>query len=175
MKNNIFDGLSTESPLMFYSSEYINRDHRFAIYNNNFRVSPGAAMGAEHSFVECRIANYNYKDTANIYLVNNIFQGNGTSAFLKCQDDFAVYSDYNLLHNFNTYMGGQGTIIGTDHTITDDPLFIDDELHVEAGSPAIDRGTGPTLFPGIPETDKEGVSRPQGSAYDIGAYEKLQE
>jgi hypothetical protein len=38
---------------------------------------------------------------------------------------------------------------------------------VQAGSPAID--TGVTLA--VVTTDIEGTSRPQGSSYDIGAYE----
>lgn len=41
-------------------------------------------------------------------------------------------------------------------------------LALPAGSPAIDAGTNA----GCPPTDQRGVSRPQGSACDIGAYER---
>jgi hypothetical protein len=40
---------------------------------------------------------------------------------------------------------------------------------LEAGSPAIDHGG--TSINGCPPTDQRGISRPQGPACDIGAYE----
>ena len=40
-------------------------------------------------------------------------------------------------------------------------------LHLKAGSPAIDAGTSS----GAPSVDFDGVSRPQGAGYDVGAYE----
>ena len=58
-----------------------------------------------------------------------------------------------------------------DHNMVDgDPRFRDPEgndFHLQAGSPAIDAGVA------IPEvrTDFDGVPRPQGKAYDRGAYE----
>ncbi len=44
-----------------------------------------------------------------------------------------------------------------------------DDYDLAAGSPAIDAGLNAASF-GV-TTDLEGVSRPQGSAYDVGAYE----
>jgi hypothetical protein len=41
------------------------------------------------------------------------------------------------------------------------------DFHLASGSIAIDQGTTLAEVP----TDKDGVTRPQGSAYDIGAYE----
>ncbi|MBN2053642.1 hypothetical protein JW905_01890, partial [bacterium] len=41
---------------------------------------------------------------------------------------------------------------------------------IQEGSPALDAGTGS----GTPDTDQRGVSRPQGDAYDMGAYELIQ-
>lgn len=58
-------------------------------------------------------------------------------------------------------------------TITADPLFVDWQLdgsgdyRLAAGSPAIDAGTPE----GAPETDIDGVPRPQGEGFDIGPYE----
>jgi hypothetical protein len=41
-------------------------------------------------------------------------------------------------------------------------------LHTQAASPAVNAGTAiPTLL-----FDHDGVSRPQGAGYDIGAYEQ---
>ena len=41
------------------------------------------------------------------------------------------------------------------------------DYHLQAGSPCIDAGTATNA----PNTDYEGTTRPQGAAYDIGAYE----
>jgi len=46
-----------------------------------------------------------------------------------------------------------------------DPL--DDDYHLSAMSPCIDAGTSD----GAPATDYDGIARPQGQGYDIGAYE----
>jgi hypothetical protein len=172
VRNNTFSGLNSESSIVFYGAENISRDHRFAIYNNSFRLAGGAATGSERCFAEARTSAYTFTDTVNIYLVNNIFQGNGTTSLLKCSDAFSLYADYNNVYNFSGYLGGKGIIIGTTHDITGDPMFTDTDLHINAASPAIDKGADGTLFPGIPATDKEGVVRPQGAGHDMGAYEQ---
>jgi hypothetical protein len=50
--------------------------------------------------------------------------------------------------------------------------FVDAAQHdyqLAAGSPAVD--VGETL-PGVPH-DRQGTARPQGAAYDIGAFERI--
>jgi chitodextrinase len=50
------------------------------------------------------------------------------------------------------------------------PLFVNpvqNDFHLQAGSPAIDEGLALAEVP----TDKDGVQRPQGLGYDLGAYE----
>ncbi len=66
-----------------------------------------------------------------------------------------------------------------DHNLTTDPSFTDtdgadniagnadDDLTLQAGSSAIDAGS----FVTAPAMDIDGKARPQGAAYDIGAYE----
>ena len=63
---------------------------------------------------------------------------------------------------------GTGTII-SDH-LTTDPKFRDPatlDFRLTQGSPAINEGTTVTVV----ERDYLGIERPQGSSYDIGAYE----
>ena len=55
-------------------------------------------------------------------------------------------------------------------SITDDPL-LDAEYVPGAGSPAIDAGRDPATVGVTLLNDYNGVVRPQGSAYDIGAIE----
>ncbi len=172
VRNNTFSGMASGGAILLSGAEYLNSDERFAIYNNSFRFSADAAAGAEHCFVELRKSGYNFTDTAQFYLVNNIFQGNGSTTLFKFGDAFSIYADYNTVYNFDGYNGGTGNIIGDGHDVTEDPLFTDDDLHLEPASQAVDKGADPTLFPGIPVTDKEGVARPQGGGYDMGAYER---
>jgi hypothetical protein len=63
---------------------------------------------------------------------------------------------------------GSGTIIS--NHLTTDPKFRDPatlDFRLTQGSPAINEGTSVTVV----ERDYLGIERPQGSSYDIGAYE----
>ena len=65
--------------------------------------------------------------------------------------------------------GGSGTTTGT-NLINVDPKFNDEEhkdFRLKTGSPALDRGS---TVPDV-QDDLDGNPRPQGVAYDIGAYE----
>src|SRR5207247_2297381 len=70
------------------------------------------------------------------------------------------------------FASGTGTFIRSG-TVTSNPLFINytgdatGDYHLQSTSPAINNGTST----GAPSTDFDGITRPQGSAYDIGAYE----
>src|SRR5262249_5336155 len=58
----------------------------------------------------------------------------------------------------------------TNNKINTNPLFVNTatfDYHLQTGSPAIDAGLTLTMV----SNDFEGHSRPQGPAFDIGAYE----
>ena len=69
-----------------------------------------------------------------------------------------------------TYSCVEGGYLGMGN-IDSDPLFVaaPDNLQLSEGSPCIDEGTAD----GAPEMDILGRSRPQGSGYDMGAYEYI--
>ncbi len=79
----------------------------------------------------------------------------------------------NLLRGTNNLFFGNGPGPGfLDGNINADPLFTaaaGNDLHLSAGSPAIDAGA-PVDLP----FDYDGVPRPQGRGYDVGAFEFLQ-
>jgi Kelch motif protein/galactose oxidase-like protein len=69
--------------------------------------------------------------------------------------------------NYSDYQYTLGT------TIESEPLFVNSnpegfDAHLQSGSPAIDAGLNLSSFFTV---DKEGTARPQGAAWDIGAYE----
>jgi serralysin len=85
--------------------------------------------------------------------------------------DSTVVIDHNLFFSNN---GGADVAPGSatvTASIDADPRFVDAgafDFHLGAGSPAIDVGVT------IPQVtvDLDGVHRPQGAAYDVGAYER---
>jgi parallel beta-helix repeat protein len=95
-----------------------------------------------------------------------------------------LQSDYNVVVDRFSTNGGtsvtstlaQWRTFGYDtHSLisTATALFVDpvnNNYHLKAGSPAGNAGTN--LAPDV-TTDLDGVSRPQGTAYDIGCYESL--
>ncbi len=108
---------------------------------------------------------------SNNKLWNNTIYGNrNTGVYVGTGDSNEVR---NTIVYFSTGTDlidtGSGTI--DDHNlIGTDPLFVDaggDDFHLQAGSPAIDAGA---TIAGV-TTDIAGVPRPNGAAYDIGAYE----
>jgi|GEM_PF-1110115 len=74
--------------------------------------------------------------------------------------------DHNLIDGWDGY---PGELCGTDCQIGD-PLWVDPangDFHLQAGSPAVDTGSAALA----PADDFDGVARPQGSGFDIGALE----
>lgn len=79
-------------------------------------------------------------------------------------------ADYNLLFTTTpTQTAGGALNWGAHNLVNANPRFVNPaagDYHLAAGSPAIDAGTnvGVTL-------DLDGIARPQGKGYDLGAYE----
>jgi len=97
-----------------------------------------------------------------IIVRNNIFSSNTTDQISTEAYGSGLVVDYNLID-------GPTTVYGASYQ-EGDPLFVDvtcGNFHLTAGSPAIDNGSSDQA----PSDDFDGVSRPQGSAWDIGAFE----
>ncbi len=99
------------------------------------------------------------------YTTNMVFFNNGRGGGSTV--DYNIY--YDPTNTMNNVTGSMGP-----HDIEANPLYknigneLNFDLSLQSGSPAIDAG----VSLGYPyNTDKDGMSRPQGNGWDIGAYE----
>jgi hypothetical protein len=115
-----------------------------------------------------------------IDIANNIIEGNarpGVLATFCCGDGVQIRN--NLFWNnaaldgyvnwYMTYNGSTVSYTASGNITNSAPGFVNDgsNWHLSAGSPAIDAG----LTLSSVTDDYDGTVRPQGAAYDIGAYE----
>jgi len=105
--------------------------------------------------------------TNGIKLSNNLVVGNGSGGTSSGSSN--ISSDYNLWAPSNaTWSDGTHSIIQTSTAgITANPAGGD--FHLISGSPAVDRGVNLSATGFAVAVD--GILRPQGTAWDIGAYE----
>lgn len=97
---------------------------------------------------------------------NNIFYNGGTNYWKETTcTGCTLTGGYNIITiEKHPYYKESTDLIGVD------PLFVNAigyDFHLQSGSPAKDKGIALTGF----AADKDGIVRPQGSAWDIGAYE----
>jgi hypothetical protein len=124
------------------------------VYNNtiyNSGALGGASAGAIRAFGATN-------------LTNNIFY------LLSGQQYVSLDTNLSFVTGSNNLFFGAGNPLGVfSESVVGDPMFANlanSDFHLLKGSPAIDSGATVQLG-----TDYDGVMRPQGSAYDIGAYE----
>ena len=99
------------------------------------------------------------REYAILTMTNNIVAGHTAGIIATHPASATVSADHNLFWN------AANPIIGS-NAILEDPLLTAD-YHLRVGSPAIDAGLTVDWL----TVDLEGNSRPQGSKYDIGAFE----
>ena len=113
----------------------------------------------------------------NLRLRNNIVQQNGGEIYIDGNKS-QINGDKNLWFGNLTFGAGSGPS-QTQNNINADPQFVNmgaADFHLRSSSPAKDAGAAIApnnpLVPGSAQpTDKDGVARPQGKAFDLGAYE----
>ena len=106
---------------------------------------------------------------------NNIVSGNGGFGIGGCApvgSGFAVSNNLeysNTRGAFSADYCGSATVLSQSAAVLTNPVFVNSasDLHLQSSSPAINAGATIASVP----TDFGGSTRPQGSAYDIGAYE----
>jgi hypothetical protein len=109
-------------------------------------------------------------ESASLTLVNNIVVSHTVGISVTAGTRATVR--YTLWHGNGTDIGGAGVISHT-HPVTGTPGFVDaaaGDYHLTLASAARDAGD-PAGLPPAPGYDADGISRPQGSDVDLGAYE----
>jgi parallel beta-helix repeat protein len=103
-------------------------------------------------------------EAADIDIRNNVLVGNGT-ALADYGASSSTCGNNLLWQNASTGSLPCGALVVAD------PMFQDaaaHDYHLRSGSVAIDAG----MAEAVPSIDADGVSRPQGGACDLGAYER---
>jgi hypothetical protein len=118
-----------------------------------------------------------WASVSGVDIANNIMYGNAEYGIntSDCHGSGVTIRN-NLFYNnpsgtWNmTYNGSDVSYTTSGNITSSDPLFVNwwSDWHLQTGSPAINAG----LTLSTVTSDFDGVSRPQGGAYDIGAYER---
>jgi hypothetical protein len=111
------------------------------------------------------------RSSTNALICNNTTYKNGAGGISKESGSGAICKNNLTLGDGTTEIAGCDTASNNLATGLASSNFVNasaDDFHLIFGSPALDAGTN--LSPTV-TTDFDGVARPQGSAYDIGAYE----
>ncbi len=159
IKNNVFYGFERGWPVHRYSSRQA-RTRGLAILNNTFvgqnPYRPGHVILAS--------------PTDGLRIENNIFNGPNQAALLFEDLRFPGASvRYNMIYQGVTKVGRPKAVTFSRNWERTDPRLRDvPDVRLRYDSPAIDAGLPLKEVP----ADADGVGRPRGAGYDLGAYER---
>ncbi|MBL7064963.1 MAG: right-handed parallel beta-helix repeat-containing protein [Anaerolineae bacterium] len=111
-------------------------------------------------------------DAENSEAYNNTIYNNQVGIFVYAASDSAILRNNIIYQNHDGAITDLGSGTVQDHNFATDPGFVNEsghDFHLQPTSPAINAG----IALGEVTEDLDGVARPQGAGYDIGAYEYL--
>jgi hypothetical protein len=159
--NNIFTGgSSVNSPIsVLWTTTNAN------LFNNTFYQagSPGVSI----------VDVVGNPPGSQLKSANNIFYGSAGQQFFYVESGGTMTSDHDLFFSAGgatAIPGGSGLTVT--NPVTGDPRYVSpgsSDFHLQSTSPAINAGTN--TVNSIVTKDYDGLPRPQGSQYDIGAFE----
>jgi hypothetical protein len=165
------------------------------VYNVGLGPDPSDGSSDYACIYVANITNAGSPGSGNVHLYNNTLYNcgsRGTSAagaVARAAGPVGIQMDDNLVLSTagESYLSGDGSAVtgsnnlffgggtipgGLTGTVSSDPMLAAPSMgdfHLQAGSAAIDHGVAtPAVI------DHEGNPRPQGSAFDVGAYERPQ-
>ncbi len=143
--NNVFYNITGEYALKFDNVENLKAQHNtlVSISGNPFRIELGGVVSG--------------------YIQNNLISSSGQNS---------VSGTQNAIVSHNGWFDGatSGSLGGTNEVAGDDAQFVDaSAFDYRLKSNSLAKDSGRTLS--HVATDFDGTSRPQGSGYDLGAYE----
>jgi hypothetical protein len=163
--NNIIDTVGQDfSGIAVYSGTW-------KIYNNtlyNVHATEGAIWVS--NFVRLMGGAPSNWSPPTAEIRNNIIYSDGQSPYISAIHGASlsqITMSNNLYYNFGAAPSQDAA------AVTGNPLFINPttgNFQLQSGSPAKDRGTSSGVN-GVVAKDHNGLARPQGGAFDIGAYE----
>jgi hypothetical protein len=183
IERSLFDGNDGQEGGAVYNGDYSKLNFIIvnSVFKNNEATNRGGAIFCINSTDQSYIVNNTFSGNkaedggaavmsagtlTNPVIANNIMWGN-TKTSTGDAADFGGYGDkryYNLIGNL--------TASGTN--INEDPIFADDDLRIDFGSPCIDAAKDfyLTYYFQTDSVDFDGFDRFVGEAHDMGAYEK---
>ena len=139
-------------------------------YFNNTSYDAGSGnMGSVYSFYCSDVYSHHYCPDS-VEMKNNVIYANPSSRFyIRNTANVVIDQDYNLWYGIGDFnSNSENALIGSHGINNQNPKFVStSNFHLQSTSPA--RNAGTTI--GMVTRDYDGNPRPQGSAYDIGAYE----
>ncbi|MGH7436801.1 MAG: choice-of-anchor Q domain-containing protein [Polyangiaceae bacterium] len=165
------------------------------VYDVGLGPDPGDGSSDYACIYVANITNAGDAGSGNVHLYNNTLYNCGarktsaSGALARAAGPVGIQMDDNLVlatsgesyfsgdstsvtGSNNLFFGGTGSApAGLTGSIGTDPLLVapsTHDFHLQAGSPAVDHGIATPA-----STDHDGNPRPQGSAFDVGAYERL--
>ncbi len=178
--NRVLEEAGTEGFGGAAAVAYADMTLKNCVFAANSSDGDGGAVGATGTYLSEGPA-----WTTSVHLTSCTFYGNtAANAGGALRLDEVEYDVRNCIFWGDTpdeiVVSGNGTgsvtysLVEGGHTgegnLSEPPLFVDEangDFHLRTASPAIDTGTDED----VPDVDLDGVARPQGDGFDMGAYE----
>jgi hypothetical protein len=176
--NRIYNGTSSQTRGIAIATENGATVKDVKVYNN--RVYNNAAYGLG-------IASYSTGPVTDVtFSSNTVYNNSGVDSWGGgIIIEYTNATNVTIVNNIAYQNQARGDLVtdngGNSALYTNlvgiNPLFVNpsnQDFHLQSSSPAIDNGTSPNSTVFVPAFDFDYVTRPQGTGYDIGAYEYVQ-
>ncbi len=160
IRNNVYIGVSGQANLGIPNIRFYNN----TIYNggsSNKLIMYLYDASGKSNYSGARIKNNIFIPASSINSYGQVISVGSTGSNIQVSNNYiARIGTWGTVSGFNDPQGMNGG----------DPRLVNagaNDFHLQSNSPALDKGTTLTGF----DNDYEGTGRPQGSAWDIGAFE----